>query len=146
MKITIKNQGFTIIELMVAMAVLAFGILGFMFMQGRATQGRTFSREMTRATIVAQSQVESLLALDFDNGLLGTGSHPTAGEDTVDGSVDGQLSTNLGNFIYQTSWVVTGSTSSKLKSVIVTTQWQIKDPVLGMQTKSISLTTMAWTL
>ena len=144
MKTIFKNQGFTIIELMVAMAVMAFGILGFMFMQGRATQGRTFSREMTRATIVAQSQVESLLSLDFNNGLLAAGSHPTAGEDTTDGNVDNLLSKNLGGFIYQTSWIV--ASSSTLKSITVTTQWQIKDPVLGMQTKSISLTTMAWEL
>jgi len=129
---------------MVAMAVLAFGILGFMFMQGRATQGRTFSREMSRATIVAQSQIESLLSLDFKSSLLSIGSHPSASEDTDDGNVDNLLSTNLGGFIYKTSWTVTGS--SKLKSMIVTTQWQIKDPVLGMQTKSISLTTMAWEL
>ncbi len=131
MKTIFKNQGFTIIELMVAMMVLAFGILGFMFMQGRAIQGRTFSREMSRATIVAQNQIEDLRLLDLNDSHLSTGSHPN-------------VSTNMNGFIYKTSWVVTGT--SKMRSIIVTTQWQIKDPVLGMQTKSISLTTMVWEL
>ena len=139
-------KGFTIIELMIAMAVMAFGILGFMFLQNRATQGRTFSREMTRATIVIQSQIEDLLSIKFGNSLLNAGNHPTTSEDTTDGTVDNLLSTNSGNFNYQTSWIVTNSNGNKIKSITVTTHWKIKDPVSGMQDKSISLTTMAWEL
>jgi nicotinamide mononucleotide (NMN) deamidase PncC len=101
---------------------------------------------MTRAIIVGQSQVEDLLSLKFSNSLLAAGNHPTSSEDTTDGNVDNLLSTFSGNFSYQTSWVVTNSNDNKVKSITVTTHWKIKDPDLGIQDKSISLTTMAWEL
>ena len=55
-----QNQGFTIIELMIAMGVLAFGILGFTFLNARALNNRTFSRDLNRATFTAQRFAENL--------------------------------------------------------------------------------------
>jgi len=81
------------------MAVMAFGLLGFMFMQSQAAQGRIAGREMGRATIVAENYCETLELLNYDDPLLTAGSHPTSTEDT-DGTVDNQLSTKYGNFIY----------------------------------------------
>ena len=145
MKKTSTNSGFTIIELMVAMAVMAFGMLGFFFMQGRAAQGRLAGREMNRATVVAQNRCEILRALDYDNALLTVGSHPTAAEDEDidDGKVDNQISTKYGNFTYNTTWTVSQTAAhdhSNMKTIIVNTTWQLKDNQKGMQTKSLNLT------
>ncbi len=101
-----KLGGFTLIELMVAMAIMAFGVLGFMFLQTRSVAGRTFSRELNRAVIIAQQQMDRLLAADYNDPMLAAGNHPTAAEDTTDGVVDGQMTVNLQNFIYHITWTV----------------------------------------
>jgi len=125
---------------MVAMAVMAFGLLGFMFMQGQAAQGRTAGREMGRATVVAQNYNETLRALKYNNSLLSIGSHPSASEDTSDGTVDSKLSTKYGNFIYDTTWTVTNNKTNNLKTIVVNTKWQLKDNQLGIQTKNLNFT------
>lgn len=134
-----NEKGFTIIELMIAMAVMAFGILGFMFMQGRATEGRTAGREMSRATQVAENCSELLLTLDYNDALMTVGTHPSADEDTFDGTVDNQLNSRYGNFVYNTTWSVSNN-SAKLKCITVSTSWQIKDNDRGLQNKTINMT------
>jgi len=139
MKSIFKNQGFTIIELMVAMAVMAFGLLGFMFLQSRASQGRLAGREMGRATVVNQNYSEILQALDYSNSMLNVGNHPTAAEDTDDGTTDNQLNTKYGNFIYSTTWTVSNNASG-LKTIDISTSWHLKDNQNGMKTKVLTFT------
>lgn len=133
------NQGFTVIELMVAMSVMAFGMLGFIFMQSQAAQGRLAGREMGRATVVTQNYCETLRALDYNNSLLSVGSHPSATEDTSDGTVDNKISTKYGNFTYNTIWTVSND-SANMKTIIVNTNWRLKDNQKGMQTKNLNFT------
>ena len=63
-------KGFTLVELMIAMAVMAFGILGFTFLNSRALQNRTYSRDLNRAVVVAERVAESLANLEYDDDLL----------------------------------------------------------------------------
>lgn len=65
-----KQKGFTIIELMIAMAVMAFGILGFTFLNSRALNNRTFSRDLNRATVTTERVAENLMYLEYDDPLL----------------------------------------------------------------------------
>jgi len=63
-------KGFTLIELIVAMAIMAFGILGFMFLNTRALMNRTFYRDLNSSTQIAERFAETLMHLDYDNPLL----------------------------------------------------------------------------
>ena len=134
MKRTTNNKkGFTLIELMVAMVVLAFGILGFMFLQTRSIKGRVFSREMNRAITIAQQHMEILMGTDFDDSLLDMGNHPTATEDS-DGNNDGQLTINYQNFHYNIIWIISpidvdndGTNDNDFKKITVSCQWVLKD-------------------
>ena len=65
-----NHKGFTIIELLIAMAVMAYGILGFTFLNSRALQNRTFSRDLNRATVTAERITENLVCLEYDDPLL----------------------------------------------------------------------------
>jgi len=130
---TNNNKGFTLIELMVAMVVLAFGILGFMFLQTRSIEGRVFSREMNRAITIAQQHMEILMGTDFDDSLLDMGNHPTATEDS-DGNNDGQLTINYQNFHYNIIWIISpidvdndGTNDNDFKKITVSCQWVLKD-------------------
>jgi type IV pilus assembly protein PilV len=138
-----KNEGFTLIELMIALVVLAFGILGFLFLQGRAVQGRVFAREMSRATFVAQSNMEELLSMDFSHSLLSPGTHPTSGEGGTNALGTGTLvsTDTLGNFNYYTNWIIPALTNQNVKTIQMTVTWRYKDPDSGMQQKNLTLTT-----
>jgi len=59
-----NQQGFTLIEIMIALTIFAFGLLGIAALQGRAIQFNAGSNTRTATTAIAQSAMEEILALD----------------------------------------------------------------------------------
>lgn len=83
-----EEKGFTLIEIMVAITILAFGILALATMQIAAIHGNSSAKEMTEASTIAQNKLDELISLPFDdvqlddtngNGLAGLDS-PTVNE------------------------------------------------------------------
>ena len=60
LKVAKGEKGFTLIEVLVAMIVLAIGILGLAPMLVISMQGNQFSREVTEAAYLAQDRIEQL--------------------------------------------------------------------------------------
>lgn len=65
-----NNTGFTIIEVLVAIVVLAIGLLGAGAMQVAAVKGNANSSKLTEATNLAASQVETIFSWSATNPLL----------------------------------------------------------------------------
>ncbi|MDD3815845.1 MAG: prepilin-type N-terminal cleavage/methylation domain-containing protein [Desulfocapsaceae bacterium] len=65
-----KQKGMSLIEVMVAMVILAIGILAVMAMQIRATGASVKSLKLTNANNVALSLLEILKELPFDDAEL----------------------------------------------------------------------------
>jgi prepilin-type N-terminal cleavage/methylation domain-containing protein len=61
-----KSQGFTLIEVMIALAVLAAGLLALATMQIVSIRSNAFSSEMTSASMVALRELEELRNMDYD--------------------------------------------------------------------------------
>jgi prepilin-type N-terminal cleavage/methylation domain-containing protein len=61
-----QTQGFTLIELMVALFILSVGLLGMIKMQMSSIQGNAFSGRMTTAIALAQDQMEIIINQDLD--------------------------------------------------------------------------------
>ncbi len=59
--IKLNSKGFTIIEVMIAMAIFAIGILGVAKLQITATGDNTISRTMSEATTVVIENIEKLI-------------------------------------------------------------------------------------
>jgi len=59
------QKGFTLIEVMIAMAVLLFGILAVMGMQFQAIRGNLFSRDLRSMTVIGRAGVETAKAGDL---------------------------------------------------------------------------------
>jgi len=59
--------GFTLIEIMITMAILAVGILGIMSMQITSIQGNADTVKFTEANLAAQSQLELFVLSDYDS-------------------------------------------------------------------------------
>ena len=67
----INNQeGFTLIEVIIALAVLAFGILSIMLMQVSVIKGNSTANTITNESNWAADQVEKLILLDYNDNIL----------------------------------------------------------------------------
>ena len=64
----IKNQtGFTLLEVLVAGAILTIGLLGIAAMMTSAMRANSNSRRMTTATNLAQQRIEEMKNIPFEN-------------------------------------------------------------------------------
>lgn len=112
------EDGFTIIEVMVALAIFVIGILGCYQLQIRSTQTNALANSVGTAATWATYAVEQLLAKDYDDPDLdddGTGGAGNAGLNATEGAADGVLSINpdgstspgvVANALYTVSWNV----------------------------------------
>jgi len=60
----------------VGLVILAVGILAIAGMQIISIQGTSFSRYLTRASVLAQDSLESLKSLEITDGKFTPGDHP----------------------------------------------------------------------
>ncbi len=107
-----QTQGFTLIELMVALFILSVGLLGMIKMQMSSIQGNAFSGRMTTAIALAQDQMEILINQDLDPwaDVTGTLNDPTLMGRQYDG--------------YTVNWTITtDDPTPNLATVTVEVQW-----------------------
>lgn len=60
-----RQGGYSIIEVMISLAIFAIGILGVATLQILATNGNTNARKYSEASEIAQGQIESLMAMPY---------------------------------------------------------------------------------
>lgn len=63
----IANRGFTLLEILISLTILAVGILGIAGLAGTAIKSSGYSQAVTQATNISQKMIESLQSVDFDN-------------------------------------------------------------------------------
>jgi len=78
------KKGFTLIEMLIGLVVLAIGLLAIAGMQLTSVRANYFSGNMTQASILAQDRLESLRQLDYSDAALSIGTHD-------DGTIPGTL-------------------------------------------------------
>ncbi len=94
---SICNQGFTLIEVLIAMAIFAIGILAVGSMQIAAISTNAGARNSTTVVTMAKDRAEELTALPYDHADLvgsadpGTLHTPAASADGIDNDEDGQI-------------------------------------------------------
>jgi prepilin-type N-terminal cleavage/methylation domain-containing protein len=74
-EMTKKPNGFSLIEVMVALMILTVGLLAIAGLQITSIQGNSFSSRVTQASILAQNKLENLRNLSYDDPKL-TGGQP----------------------------------------------------------------------
>jgi prepilin-type N-terminal cleavage/methylation domain-containing protein len=63
-------KGFTLIEVLAAIVVFAFGALTLYRLQASVVSGNSFSNRLTQATLLCQERMESLMALPYNSPLM----------------------------------------------------------------------------
>lgn len=76
----IKEKGFTLIEVLIAIAILSFGILAVASMQSSALLGTGKSNSVTQANAVAMDRLERLMSLPLSTWV-GAYTPPYTGDD-----------------------------------------------------------------
>jgi type IV pilus assembly protein PilV len=105
----VKEGGFTLVEVIVAVSILAIGLLAVASMQTSAITGNYRAYKVTEGTTWAQDRLERLMAMDY-------------GDLTSGGPVDPK-----GDGLYSVSWTVSQlSGVSNAKLIAVTAQWTEK--------------------
>ncbi len=66
MKIRNNENGFTLIEALVAMVILTIGIMSLYSMQITSIQGNSTASQITTAATAGANQVENIFAMDYD--------------------------------------------------------------------------------
>jgi len=68
-------NGFTLIEILIAICVLSIGLLAVGSMQVSAIRGNSYARHVTDASTMAQDRLEKLLSLSYTDADLTADSH-----------------------------------------------------------------------
>lgn len=101
---TSSRDGFSVIELMVALAVLGVGILGLASVFPLGSQTQMKDRLRTSASDLAQQKMEQLRLATWWGSDLTDGAHPTSSGETLTLEDEGQfnrkwtVATQAGNF------------------------------------------------
>ncbi len=103
-----NKQGFTLIEVIISLILLAVGLLAIAVMQTTAVRGNFFSHYLTQASYVGQDRLEFLDTLPINSAELQAGDH-NDGTTTVAGIVFSRTYTvsvigGLRTIIYTISW------------------------------------------
>jgi type IV pilus assembly protein PilV len=69
-----EEKGFTLIEVLIGLIILAIGILAVAGMQITSTRGNFFSNNLMQASYIAQDRLEFLKNPPFDSPLIQDGS------------------------------------------------------------------------
>ncbi|MCJ7547777.1 MAG: prepilin-type N-terminal cleavage/methylation domain-containing protein [Deltaproteobacteria bacterium] len=110
-----STKGFTLIEVMIAVVILAVGLLALMAMQIVSIKANAFSSEMTYSTMLAQQQLETLRNLPFTDAALA--AVPPSTPHTLPAIIDAKGGS------YSVSWEVADTTTA-MKTITLYVDWQ----------------------
>ncbi len=117
-----RNSGFTLIEIMIAIAIIAIGIFGVMSLIITVMKGNTLSKRVTTATTIAQDRMEDFKRMDYDS--------------VVD---DSNTNTDYDTEYYWEADVEDDTPATDTKTITVDVYW---DPATTASTHKVELKTI----
>ena len=117
------QQGYTLMEVMVAMAIFAIGILAIASLQVRAINHNQSARWATEAENWAQNQVEALMGMNYSDANLDLGNHPAAPLQVEGG--------------YRISWNVADNSANVNNTKLITVTVQRDAAIIGRRTVNL---------
>jgi prepilin-type N-terminal cleavage/methylation domain-containing protein len=111
-----EKHGFTLIEVLIAMAIFSIGILSVASLQLFSTKNTTTANIMTQATMLARAQIEYLHSSDIATSAdLALGHH-----NDPDNPID---ENGIAGGIFMRSWRVSAGSGPSSREIEVTVNW-----------------------
>jgi type IV pilus modification protein PilV len=86
------NGGFTLIEVLIAVAIFSIGILGVVAMQSGSIKGNTSARGVTDIAVIATDRLEMLRSLPYNDPALSAGVYALdPATDRIDNNYNGEV-------------------------------------------------------
>ncbi|NLZ17263.1 MAG: type IV pilus modification protein PilV [Desulfobulbaceae bacterium] len=86
-----SQQGFTLIEVMIAIIILGIGLLALITMQSTGIFGNATANQITVSSNLAANRIERIMALPYDHAeLRDTNNSGVAGLDAMGDAADGK--------------------------------------------------------
>lgn len=115
-----NRKGFTLIEVLIGLVLLAVGLLAIAGMQITSVKSNSFSSNITQASIMAQDRLEILRNLPMGHADLGAGTH----NDVIPGTTFTRLytvavvpGTTMLNITVNVSWTDSSSHTVSFSTV-----------------------------
>ena len=105
-----KERGFTLVEVLISLVILTFGLAALVSMAGTGTKATAYTRHAGEASVVAQDKLEQLRVI--------APSALVSGADTCDAHA---FVTATG--MYARAWTVSWDGSGTLATLIVSVTW-----------------------
>ena len=120
-KIIADNKGFSLIEAMVAIAIIAVGVMAMYSLQIGSVNSNSHGNRITISTDLAADKIEEIMALNYTDADLTTGLHTETGQDasTINWTVNPSWTTDplLANSKKITVSVTTGKDTSTIEYI-----------------------------
>lgn len=110
----LNNKGFSLIEMLIAVTILAIGLLAVAGLQVTAIKGNTHGSTISQATTLAQDRIEEIRNRDY--AAIVFASNPE-----IEANVDGTTYT-------RETLVEVDTPMSELKRITVTIRWDTNGP------------------
>lgn len=106
-----KDEGFTLLEILISLAIFSIGIIAVAGMQATSIDGNNLAGKYTQGANLGISEIEKIIATAYDDATLNNG---TAGTVTQG--------------IYTVNWTVTDAVPiSSVKNINMIVTWNIGD-------------------
>ena len=86
--IPVNNKGFTLLEILIAMLILSFGLLALAGMQVSGIKGNAGAIALTEAAVIGTNKIEQLMALPYDDPELSDTDNDGTNQDGDDNGTD----------------------------------------------------------
>ncbi len=153
MAVTMSDRGFSLIEVLVALAILTIGLLGILNLSFYTIRTNKHSRELMWARLLAEKTAQNLQIADYDSDILADDADTSDLDDTenpdhismkvnTDDDNDGRIDEELPNGLdddgdgkidedllnYSVFWnIADGVPSTATKTIRIIAQWQKGD-------------------
>ena len=112
-----KNNGFTLLEVLVAIVILTAGLLGMASLTGTIIHGNKLSNDLTTATTLAQDKMEDIRRLGYSS-MPATDTTTTENYNSITGYAAHKRVTVTDVYTSGTTWPQSG-----MKAITVTVYW-----------------------